>query len=84
MSQAAKLMVRRAQDKSGQVIHDDNNEDFALGIQKMVTDAVDKRAFEHISEYVGTVCNLAYEHRVKLVGNISVTWLLTGGNLLHM
>jgi hypothetical protein len=58
------MMVRHAKEKSGHVVDDERK--FCEGIQQMVDDALVKNYFEHIGDYIGIVCDLAYAHNVKL------------------
>jgi predicted unusual protein kinase regulating ubiquinone biosynthesis (AarF/ABC1/UbiB family) len=45
-------------------------EGFASGIQKIVQKARDENAFEHIGEYITTICNLSCEYRVALIPEV--------------
>lgn len=61
---AARLMIDNAREKSGHLVREETA--FCDGIQGMVDSALEKNYFEHLGEYVSTICELAYAHKVKL------------------
>lgn len=64
--EAAKHMLsHRKLDDSGPSF-----EGFAAGIQKIVQKARDENAFEHIGEYITTICNLSCQYRVALIPEV--------------
>eukprot|EP00597_Dinobryon_sp_UTEXLB2267_P000988 CAMPEP_0170065468 /NCGR_PEP_ID=MMETSP0019_2-20121128/5543_1 /TAXON_ID=98059 /ORGANISM="Dinobryon sp., Strain UTEXLB2267" /LENGTH=418 /DNA_ID=CAMNT_0010272343 /DNA_START=429 /DNA_END=1681 /DNA_ORIENTATION=+ len=61
---AAKLMIESVNDKTPGIVK--HAEQFCESIQKMVDDTEMHSYFEHIGEYVSTICELARVHVVRL------------------
>ena len=49
--------------KQRQVLNEDL---FCHAMQQIVIDSTHQSYFEHMSEYIDRICNLAYKHNVKL------------------
>jgi len=71
---AGQYVIKSAKNYSSQLPPDDKRrhrkveqeEEFCKAMQQIVIDSENQSYFEHMSEYVDKICNLAYVHNVKL------------------